>query len=138
MTVSEFDRPPFFTKEEAIKGGWSVRQWAGKYPRSSTNGSAGFEAKSSIARQKRTRPLPFGMAFEPPTNFVRDPYVLEFLNLTDEYGESDFEEAIVRHLGNIFGRTRTRVHVRLRGRGKIRIDGRFGTKSICYCFHRAF
>ncbi|MBY0456459.1 MAG: DUF1016 domain-containing protein, partial [Gemmataceae bacterium] len=29
---------------------------------------------------------------------VRDPYVLEFLDLTDEYGESELEEAIIRNL----------------------------------------
>jgi predicted nuclease of restriction endonuclease-like (RecB) superfamily len=29
---------------------------------------------------------------------VRDPYLLEFLNLKDEYSESELEEALVRHL----------------------------------------
>jgi hypothetical protein len=29
---------------------------------------------------------------------IRDPYLLEFLNLKDEYSESDLEEAIIRHL----------------------------------------
>jgi hypothetical protein len=28
---------------------------------------------------------------------VRDPYLLEFLNLKDEYSENDLEEALVRH-----------------------------------------
>ena len=27
-----------------------------------------------------------------PEKFIRDPYVLEFLNLRSEYGESDLEE----------------------------------------------
>lgn len=29
---------------------------------------------------------------------VRDPYLLEFLNLKDEYSESELEDALVRHL----------------------------------------
>lgn len=29
---------------------------------------------------------------------VRDPYLLEFLNLKDEYSESELEEALIRHL----------------------------------------
>ena len=29
---------------------------------------------------------------------LRDPYLLEFLNLKDEYNESELEEALVRHL----------------------------------------
>ena len=31
---------------------------------------------------------------------VRDPLVLEFLGLKDEYSESDLEEALLRHLEN--------------------------------------
>jgi hypothetical protein len=29
---------------------------------------------------------------------IRDPYLLEFLNLKDEYSETDLEDAIIRHL----------------------------------------
>ena len=31
---------------------------------------------------------------------IRNPLVLEFLNLKDEYSESDLEEALIRHLEN--------------------------------------
>lgn len=33
-----------------------------------------------------------------PSEAIKDPYVLEFLNLKDEYSESDLEEALIRHL----------------------------------------
>ena len=33
-----------------------------------------------------------------PEEEVRDPYLLEFLNLKAEYSESDLEEAIIRHI----------------------------------------
>ena len=33
-----------------------------------------------------------------PEEEIRDPFVLEFLDLKDEYSESDLEEALIRHL----------------------------------------
>ncbi len=33
-----------------------------------------------------------------PEEQIKDPYVLEFLDLKDEYSESDLEEALTRHL----------------------------------------
>lgn len=33
-----------------------------------------------------------------PQHAIRDPFVLEFLELKDEYSESDFEEALINHL----------------------------------------
>lgn len=29
---------------------------------------------------------------------IRDPYLLEFLDLRDEYSETDLEEALIKHL----------------------------------------
>ena len=33
-----------------------------------------------------------------PEEEIKDPFVLEFLDLKDEYSESDLEEALIRHL----------------------------------------
>ena len=33
-----------------------------------------------------------------PEEVVKDPYILEFLNLKDEYSESELEEALIHHL----------------------------------------
>lgn len=33
-----------------------------------------------------------------PTEEIKDPFVLEFLGLKDEYSETDLEEALIRHL----------------------------------------
>jgi predicted nuclease of restriction endonuclease-like (RecB) superfamily len=33
---------------------------------------------------------------------IRDPLVLEFLGLRDEYSESDLEDALIRHLETFF------------------------------------
>jgi len=35
-----------------------------------------------------------------PEEALRDPFVLEFLNLKDEYSESDFEDALIQHLAD--------------------------------------
>lgn len=31
---------------------------------------------------------------------IKDPFVLEFLNLKDEYSESDLEDALIQHLAD--------------------------------------
>ncbi len=36
--------------------------------------------------------------FAIPEPSVKDPYVLEFLGLKDEYSENDLEEALIHHL----------------------------------------
>ena len=33
-----------------------------------------------------------------PEEVIKDPYILEFLNLKDEYSESELEEALIHHL----------------------------------------
>jgi hypothetical protein len=35
-----------------------------------------------------------------PEEAIKDPFVLEFLDLKDEYSESDLEEALIRHLAD--------------------------------------
>ena len=68
------------------------------------------------------------------SELVRDPYVLEFLDLTDEYGEGELEEAIVRNLEAFLvelGRGFTFV-ARQR---KIRIDAQW-YKIDLLLFHR--
>ncbi len=33
-----------------------------------------------------------------PEGAIKDPFVLEFLDLKDEYSESDMEQALIQHL----------------------------------------
>lgn len=35
-----------------------------------------------------------------PEQAIKDPFVLEFLNLKDEYSESDLEDALIQHLAD--------------------------------------
>ena len=47
---------------------------------------------------KGQKPMP-GDALTPEQE-IKDPFVLEFLDLKDEYSESDLEVALIRHLEN--------------------------------------
>jgi predicted nuclease of restriction endonuclease-like (RecB) superfamily len=84
-----------FYESEAVRGGWSVRQLDRQIS------TQLFERTSHSKRQnallaKAQVPLPDDAVSA--QDEVRDPYLLEFLDLKDEYSESDLEEALVRHL----------------------------------------
>lgn len=84
-----------FYEAEAIRGGWSVRQLDRQI------GTQFFE-RSAHARRPETV-LARGRQVEPGDEVglqeqIRDPYLLEFLNLKDEYSETELEDAIIRHL----------------------------------------
>ena len=84
-----------FYEAEAIRGGWSVRQLARQI------GTQFFERVSASKRQEAmlsrgSKPKPEDAVLA--RDEVHDPYLLEFLDLKDEYDEGDLEEAIIRHL----------------------------------------
>ena len=84
-----------FYEAEAIRGGWSVRQLDRQISTQFFERTA--RSKNPVvmlARGQEARPED---AISPEDE-VRDPYLLEFLNLKDEYSESELEEALVRHL----------------------------------------
>lgn len=84
-----------FYESEAIRGGWSVRQ---------LDRQISTQFYERAARSKRPQALlARGQTPQPEDALpveaeVRDPYLLEFLNLKDEYSETDLEEALIRHL----------------------------------------
>lgn len=84
-----------FYEAEALRGGWSVRQLDRQigsqfYERTalSTNKAAMLRKGETALPEDRVR----------PEEEIKDPYVLEFLGLKDEYSETDLEEALTRHL----------------------------------------
>ena len=84
-----------FYESEALRGGWSVRQLDRQI-------SSQFYERTALSRNKETM-LINGQTALPeetprPEDEIKDPYVLEFLALKDEYSESDLEEALIRHL----------------------------------------
>ena len=94
MSVPD-DFARWFYEDEAIRGAWSVRQLDRQI-------STQFFERTALSRNKEAmlrkgqQPLPEdAVTLE---EVIRDPYLVEFLNLKDQYSESDLEEAIIQHL----------------------------------------
>jgi predicted nuclease of restriction endonuclease-like (RecB) superfamily len=84
-----------FYETEAIRGGWSVRQMDRQISTQFFERTAHSKRQNlMLARGQQARPAD-AVAVQ---DEVRDPYLLEFLNLKDEYSESELEEALIRHL----------------------------------------
>ena len=84
-----------FYEAEALRGGWSVRQLDRQI-------NSQFYERTALSRDKAAM-LARGSEAQPedqvlPEQGIKDPYVLEFLDLKDEYSESDLEEALISHL----------------------------------------
>jgi predicted nuclease of restriction endonuclease-like (RecB) superfamily len=84
-----------FYHAEALRGGWTVRQLKRQI-------DSQFYERTALSRNKAAM-LKKGQAARPEdavtaAEEVKDPLVLEFLGLKDEYSESELEEALVRHL----------------------------------------
>jgi predicted nuclease of restriction endonuclease-like (RecB) superfamily len=86
-----------FYETEALRGGWSVRQLDRQV-------NSQFYERISLSHNKAAM-LEKAKQAEPgdsmtPEQVLKDPFVLEFLNLKDEYSESDLEEALIQHLAD--------------------------------------
>jgi predicted nuclease of restriction endonuclease-like (RecB) superfamily len=84
-----------FYETEALRGGWSVRQLDRQI-------NSLFHERTALSRNK-AKMLTKGAAAKhedaiTPEEEIKDPYVLEFLGLKDEYSESDIEQALILHL----------------------------------------
>ena len=84
-----------FYHVEALRGGWTVKQLERQI------GSMFYE-RTALSKNKAAM-LKKGVVAQPedavtPEEEFKDPVVLEFLGLKDEYSENDLEEALIRHL----------------------------------------
>ncbi len=84
-----------FYETEALRGGWSVRQLDRQI-------DSQFYERTALSKNKAAM-LTKGVAPKledavTPEQAIKDPFVLEFLNLKDEYSETTLEEGLIRHL----------------------------------------
>lgn len=84
-----------FYETEALRGGWSVRQLDRQI-------NTQFYERTALSRNKAAM-LTKGAKPKPEDRVsaeeeIKDPFVLEFLGLKDEYSETNLEEALIRHL----------------------------------------
>ncbi len=84
-----------FYEVEALRGGWSVRQMDRQISTLYYERTALSRDKAAMLR-KGVHPKPGELPT--PEEEIKDPLVLEFLGLKDEYSESVLEEALIRHL----------------------------------------
>jgi predicted nuclease of restriction endonuclease-like (RecB) superfamily len=84
-----------FYESEAIRGGWSVRQLDRQISTQFYERTAHSKKPAAMMARGQVAQPEDAMSLE---DEVRDPYLLEFLNLKDEYSESELEEALIRHL----------------------------------------
>jgi predicted nuclease of restriction endonuclease-like (RecB) superfamily len=94
LTVPNDEARKFY-ETEALRCGWSVRQLDRQI-------SSQFYERTALSRNKVSMLKKAGKVeagdLITPEEEIKDPFVLEFLGLKDEYSESDLEEALILHL----------------------------------------
>jgi predicted nuclease of restriction endonuclease-like (RecB) superfamily len=84
-----------FYETETLRSGWSVRQLDRQIGSQFYERMALSQNKAAML-EKATNSEPGDLVT--PEEAIKDPFVLEFLDLKDEYSESDFEEALIHRL----------------------------------------
>jgi predicted nuclease of restriction endonuclease-like (RecB) superfamily len=82
-----------FYEAECIRGNWSVRQLDRQIQSMLYERTALSKRKLAVIAKAHEKPLALR-----PEDEIKDPYILEFLGLKDEYSESQLEEALIKHL----------------------------------------
>jgi len=82
-----------FYEAECIRGNWSVRQLDRQIQSMLYERTALSKRKIAVIAKAHRKPITLK-----PEDEIKDPYMLEFLGLKDEYSESQLEEALIRHL----------------------------------------
>jgi predicted nuclease of restriction endonuclease-like (RecB) superfamily len=94
MSVQD-DFARWFYEDEAIIAGWSVRQLDRMISTQHYERTMLSKNKAAMLLKGRQAKPTDAVTVE---ETIRDAYILEFLNLKDEYSETDLEDAIIQHL----------------------------------------
>ncbi len=92
LSVKNPDARIFYEKE-TLRNGWSVRQLDRQITTQFYERTLLSHDKTAMLQQVAPT-----VADVTPEQAIRDPFILEFLDLKDEYSESDLEEALINHL----------------------------------------
>jgi predicted nuclease of restriction endonuclease-like (RecB) superfamily len=84
-----------FYETEALRSGWSVRQLDRQIGSQFYERIALSQNKAAMLEKAETSQPSDAVT---PEEAIKDPFVLEFLDLKDEYSESDLEEALIHRL----------------------------------------
>ena len=77
-------------ESECIRGNWSVRQLDRQIQSMLYERTALSKRKLAVIAKAHEKPIVLK-----PEDEIKDPYILEFLGLKDEYSESQLEEALI-------------------------------------------
>ncbi len=94
LSVKSLEARSFYEKE-ALRGGWTVRQLERQIGTQFYERTALSRNKAAMLK-KGEKQLPEDAVT--PEEEIKDPFVLEFLGLKDEYSENDLEEALILQL----------------------------------------
>ncbi|MCL4457441.1 MAG: PDDEXK nuclease domain-containing protein [Nitrospirae bacterium] len=107
-----------FYESECVRGNWSVRQLDRQIQSMLYERTALSRRKTAVIAKAHEKPITLK-----PEDEIKDPYILEFLGLKEEYSESQLEEALIRHmehflleLGNGFTFVARQKRITLEGR----------------------
>jgi predicted nuclease of restriction endonuclease-like (RecB) superfamily len=84
-----------FYETEALRSGWSIRQLDRQIGSQFYERIALSQNKAAMLEKAETSQPSDAVT---PEEAIKDPFVLEFLDLKDEYSESDLEEALIQRL----------------------------------------
>jgi predicted nuclease of restriction endonuclease-like (RecB) superfamily len=84
-----------FYEAEALRGGWTIRQLSRQIESQFYERTALSKNKAVMLTRGQRRRSDDAVS---PEEELKDPIILEFLGLKDEYSESDLEEALILHL----------------------------------------
>jgi len=84
-----------FYETEALRGGWSFRQLDRQIASLFYERIALSKNKATMLAKSAKATIDDSITAE---EGIQDPFVLEFLDLKDEYSESDLEDALIHHL----------------------------------------
>lgn len=84
-----------FYEAEALRGGWTVRQLQRQIDSQFYERTALSRNKAALLRRGEVARSEDAVT---PEEEVKDPFVLEFLGLKDEYSENDLEDALISKL----------------------------------------
>jgi len=103
-------KPPAraFYESEAIRGGWSVRQLDRQISMELFDRTSQSKRQTALLAKAQPARLEVAVSVQ---DEIRDPYLLEFLNLKDEYSETDLEDALRQRTRCQFERKRKHVGV---------------------------
>lgn len=92
MRLEEAQNRDFY-ESECMRGNWSVRQLDRQIQSMLYERTALSKRKAAVMGKARSTPVVLK-----PEDEIKDPYVLEFLGLKDEYSELQLEEALIKYL----------------------------------------